>query len=592
MHMTPNMVPDPPDIDGNYRKLFYEKNMSGGSENANNFLVQAKKITISIPVLSRAAGNNAFYNALPDADNIIRRNPLLMAYGPDRKYPSLALEALRMHLGIDQIGIEFDSQGLVQLRLQDIVVPTDKNGNVMVNFRAFHERTDGSGIYSFPTFSATDILDGTVDSAVFSNKIVFIGTSAPGLKDLRATPLTGEMAGVEVHATIIDNILAGDILLKPGWIIAVDALAIAFMGTFLTLLMHKGRAVLSFVAAILMLVLPMGLGYYLFSQHHFVFVPIWPIISVGLTYPILTLIRYWQEEMQKRQVRDMFGTMVSQDVLHYMEKNPGSFSLSGHRAEATMFFADVQGFTTISEMLEPDQLGELLNRYLSPMTQLIQDRSGYVDKYEGDLIMAEWGVPFETEDHAVQACLSALEQQAKLNELRPVLKEQFGHDLYVRMGINTGTVTAGNMGSDKRFSYTVMGDAVNLASRLEPANKDYDTDIIIGEQTFERASDEIEARLLDKIVVKGKGKPVCIYELVAKKGGISADRRKMLDLYEKGVRCHWVRQWDEAIASLDEALKLDPTDKPSIEIRARILHYMEAPPEADWAGEHVRATKD
>jgi len=304
------------------------------------------------------------------------------------------------------------------------------------------------------------------------------------------------------------------------------------------------------------------------------------------------MIKFWQEELQKKRVRDMFGTMVSQDVLHYLENNPESFSLSGQKAEATMFFADVAGFTTISESLEPEKLSELLNQYLSPMTEIIMNHGGYVDKYEGDLIMAEWGVPYAMADHATQACLAAIEQQEKLNELRPILKKEFGHDLYARMGINSGSVTAGNMGSDKRFQYTVMGDAVNQAARFEPTNKDYGTTIIMGETTYLQAKDAIEARLLDLIIVKGKTQPIKIYELLARKGSLSQTKQDVVRFYNQALELHWARRWDDAIESVEKALALDADDGPSSKLKERVAWYKDNPPAESWAGEYVRTTKD
>jgi adenylate cyclase len=277
-------------------------------------------------------------------------------------------------------------------------------------------------------------------------------------------------------------------------------------------------------------------------------------------------------------------------VLSYLEQNPGSFSLTGARAEATMFFSDVAGFTTISESLEPPQLAELLNRYLSPMTDIIMARGGYVDKYEGDAIMAEWGVPFPAEDHAAQACYAALEQQAKLAELREPLEEEFGHRLTVRMGINTGTVTAGNMGSENRFQYTVMGDAVNQAARFESGSKPYGVGVMIGETTKEAIGNLFETRLLDLLVVKGKTKPIKVYELLARAGELDAEKTRVVALYHEALELHWDRQFEDALEKLDEALEI-MEDPASDMLKKRIAFYMENPPEEGWNGAFVNTEK-
>ncbi len=559
--------------------------------NPIQFLVQAD--TMSVPILAlNEAANTAFFNALVDSDSVVRSNPLIWAYGPKRVYPALALEAVRLDKGISSGMVFYDENGITRIRLGSYMIPTDHAGRIVVNYRTINKSAKSGFYSSFPTYSAKDILDGKVGSRELADKIVFMGTSAAALKDLRATPLTQHFSGVEIHATMVDNILADDMLLAPSYLTGVQAIFILLTGLALSFLIARGRSWMSFLVTVAMIWIAYASSVLLIQEYHLVFVPVWIIITIVIVYLVLTMIKFWQEELQKKKVRDMFGTMVSEDVLTYLEKNPGSFSLSGQKAEATMFFSDVRAFTTISESLEPAKLSELLNRYLSPMTQIIMDRGGYVDKYQGDAIMAEWGVPFPTEDHAVQACLAAIEQQAALDRIRPALLEEFGHELHVRMGINSGTVTAGNMGSDRRFQYTVMGDPVNQAARFEPANKDYGTMIAIGETTYEAAKDHIEARMLDKIIVKGKTRPILLYELIARKGEIDEQRRKVTDLYEEALKAHWDRDWDRAERLLKQALSLDQEDGPCVKLLLRISGYREAEPEVGWNGEFIRATKD
>ncbi|MBL7075976.1 MAG: adenylate/guanylate cyclase domain-containing protein [Kiritimatiellae bacterium] len=591
MHASPTMVAEAPDdsdplYDGS--RLFLR---GTAGVNINEYLTQAKDITVPIPILRKSA-ETAFFNASVDADNVVRKNPLIWAFGPQRIYPSLALEAVRLDRGLSQSMIEYDDGGVVQLRLRDVLIPCTKSGRLVVNYRTVHENPRTGLASSFPSYSAADLLDGTVDSSVLSNKIVFVGTSAIGLRDLRATPLARLFPGVEVHATMVDNILAGDALSEPNWMDGAQFMAILVVGLFMTFLISRGCSWLSFLLTLLTLGLSMATAVVLLAHRQMVFVPAWTMLSTLLIYPVLTMIRFWQEEQQKQRVRNMFGTMVSRDVLRYLEANPESFSLRGERTEATVFFSDVAGFTTISEQMEPDRMTDLLNRYLTPMTDIILGHGGYVDKYEGDAVMAEWGVPFRADDHAAQACLAAIEQQERLAQLRPELKKEFGHELHVRMGINTGTVTAGNMGSDMRFSYTVMGDTVNFASRLEPTNKEYGTSILIGEATAKAAADVIEVRFLDKIVVQGKSKPVTVYELLGKRGTISDDTRKVASLYTEALHLHWERRWEDALDTLAEALGIDPDDGPSNTLRIRITGYRDDPPPEDWGGEYVRTTKD
>ncbi len=587
MHPATNLVGDiDAEVDPHYRGFFYKK----GRGDVYDIIPSADGITISIPELNSAAGNNAFINTLPDDDNVIRSTPLVWSLGESRIYPSLALEAVRMAAGVSQVGIEHDENGIALIRLREIVIPTDGAGRLMINFR----RTSKAGGYSrsLPWYSAEKVMSGEVGSDSLGGRIVFVGTSAAGLRDLRATPLAAEFPGVEVHATVVDNILSGEMLIHPRWMRTVDMAVILFAGMLLTILVTKGRSWLSFLNTILLILLAVWGSLLLLRNRSIVFVPTWPIISMLLVYMVLTMARFWQEERQKRQVRSMFGTMVSQEVLKYLEDHPERLSLSGQKTDATMFFSDVAGFTSISENLPPEKLSELLNRYLSPMTSVIMNRRGYVDKYEGDAIMAEWGVPFPLADHAVQACLAALEQQETLDVLRPILERQFGYAIHVRMGINSGRVTAGNMGSERRQQFTVMGDAVNQAARLEPVNKDYGTRIIIGQATYTIAKDSIETRMLDKIVVAGKTQPVYIYELLGRKGAVSSDAAEFAAAYEEALRLHWERRWDDAEKMLEKAARFEQGDGAVLRVRKRIAFYRKNPPPAEWVGEYVRASKD
>lgn len=568
----------PVDENSFYRGRFYEKGFT-----ERRWLPQAGSLLQPLPELAQSAGGIAFINTVPDEDNIIRSTPLVYAYGPGRIYPSLALEALRLYAGARKVGIIYDNRGqdgVQYIKIFDGQIPTDAHGRLAVNYRS----------NSFPYFSVSDVLTGNLPDDALRDKILFVGTSAAGLQDIRSTPLHKALPGVEIHATAVDNMLAGDILREPRWMFFANLGAIVFGGLILTLLVVFAPALLSFLLMVLADAAVIGTSWWLLHAKNLVVLPAETVVVWGLVFVGVIAVKYWQEERGRKQVRGMFGTMVSPNVLQYLEENPGSFSLTGAKAEATMFFSDVAGFTTISESLEPAQLAELLNRYLSPMTDIIMARGGYVDKYEGDAIMAEWGVPFPVEDHAAQACHAALEQQEKLSELRAQLKEEYGHDLTVRMGLNTGVVTAGNMGSANRFQYTVMGDAVNQAARFESANKCYGSLIMIGETTHALVADLFEVRLLDLIIVKGKTKPIRIYELLARTGELDPETARAAALYEEALRLHWKKKFDEAIARLDEALVI-MKDEPSYWLRQRIIGYLETPPEEGWNGEFVNPNK-
>jgi len=552
-------------------------------------LPQAYRPVLNIgPVCSNAL-SEGYFNALPDFTGIVRRVPLLTNY-KGSLFPHITLEMLRTarenETGEECIPtLAVGDLGIVGVQFENYMIPTDVGGQVWVNYRG-PEKT-------FKYFSITDILHDRVDPQEIRNKYVLIGTSTWGLRDLRATPFDAAFAGVEILATVIDNILLEDPLRRD--LISERAYvctAILVAGLILSAaLAYSGPIISGFAGAGFVVFLVLG-NYYGFFLRHQILGVAYPIVALVAVFIMVSLANYFFEGRQKKKIRGMFQTMVSGDVLKYMQDNPGTFSLSGEERQATMFFSDVAGFTTISESLTPEKLVQLLNAYLTPMTDIVMDSQGYVDKYEGDAIMAEWGVPFALENHAQLACWAALDQQVKLAEMRQDLYERFGHRLFVRMGLNSGAVSAGNMGSTRRFSYTVMGDAVNQAARFEPANKDYDTDIMIGASTYELAKDHIEARLLDKIVVKGKTEPIEIYELIAKKGEITQEKREVVKLYGEGLETHWQRDWDGAIAKFKAGLEIDPDDGPCKALLERIEEYKEEPPPDTWQGEYVRKSKD
>ena len=535
-----------------------------------------------IPVLGNGT-HRGFINALPDADGTIRSTPLVWAWGDRRLYPSLALETYRIFRGEPCVSVVMDEDGIEEIRIGKTRVPTDVFGRMTLNYRSIGTNEHGF-VSSFPSIPAHRVLVGDFDPELVRNRIVLVGTSAVGLKDVKNTPLTPLFSGMEIHAVALDNLLAGDMLRVPSSIQGWHAVLIALLGILLAFVGSRGNSRLSFSVFLLALAaLPAG-SLWLFSRHGLAFVPAWEILSMVIVYPVLTTLRFRREERQRKWVRTLFQTMVSDRVLLYLEQHPHGFSLSGCKMEATVLFSDLARFTTLSEHMPPDQVSRLLNHYHSPMTDIILQRDGYLDKYAGDLIMAVWGVPFATTDHARQACLAALEQQRKLAKLAPATRELFGCELSMRIGINTGEVTAGNMGSERRFQYTVVGDSVNLASRLEQAGKLYRIPILLGERTRRDAGDAIEARLLDRILVAGKSIPVHVYELIGEKGSMSPERAEFVRLYEQALQAYWQRQWPAARSAIEQARRLVPDDTPLDLLAQRIARCESSPPPADWNG--------
>jgi adenylate cyclase len=299
---------------------------------------------------------------------------------------------------------------------------------------------------------------------------------------------------------------------------------------------------------------------------------------------------YAIEGRDRRIIRTWFSKMVSPTVLQKLEDNPQAFSLKGSEVDATVFFSDVIDFTSISERLTPERLTSLMNAYLTAVTVAIQTSDGYLNKYIGDMVMAVWGAPNPVQDHALVACRSALGQRRLIMQHGPQWELEYGVSLDVRMGINSGVMKAGGLGSEERLEYTVMGDAVNLASRLEPLNRDYGTSIIIGAVTARSVRDDLVVRALDRVIVKGKQESVEVFELVGEQGDVDAQALGVIARYEEALRLHYERQWDEAMRLLSENLRVC-ADGPSQSLGIRVTEYKVSPPAPGWQGDFVRATK-
>lgn len=570
------------------RAVFLFKGMEGASQDDLWRRTRiATQVQAPLPVLSAAAAGVGSIDADVDSDNVLRRSRLFWGLPGQALVPSLALEALRLLEGRGPVKLEYDRSGVRRVQVGGRSIPTDAFGRILVNFR----RPAVGSAFVFPTLPAHRVLSGRIEPSEVADRVVFVGTSATGLLDIKATPLSDGTPGVETHATIVDNVLTGDVLRHPAGMQTLELLAILLTGLALTWAAHRGRAWISVAIVVVVVGLLLGASLLLVTRSQLVFVPAKPLLAVLVIYPVLTSIRFWQEEVQRRRIRNMFGTMVSKDVMRYLEENPESFSLEGRDAEATIFFSDIAGFTSIAEKMTAGEVTQLLNRYLSAMNDVILARKGYVDKYQGDAIMAVWGAPFAMENHAREACLAAIEQKAQTEGLRKELKDRFGVEVHVRMGINSGRVKAGNMGSSQRMQYTVIGDVVNQASRFEPLNKQYGTDILIGEETYILAGRDIEARLVDRIVVKGKTEPANVYELMCRKGQLSERDRMFVHCYETALRSHWERDWEKSLAYLERALSIKPNDISCLNLRVRVQGYMHQPPAMNWSGAFVYTTK-
>jgi len=538
-----------------------------------------------LPVLAKASPLCGFYNTITDYDGVVRRVPLIITYD-GKQYPSLALATLMKAIGRKNILVKTSSIGIESIRLGKTTIPVDSKGQMMIRYRG--------GMKEFPYYSAKDILSGKVGEKELKGKIVFMGTSAAGLRDLRVTPFVSDYPGVEVHATIVDNILAKNFILNPDWVPGLELLLVIAAGIASMILLTWSRS--------LWMILPIaGLGtaivygsIHIFRQYDAYLTPMYSLIALALNFTLLTLIKFWREEGQKKFLQATFSSYLAPELIDEMFSNREMPELGGEARQVTAYFTDIQSFSTFSEKLTASQLVELLNEYLSVMTDILIEEKGTLDKYEGDAIIAFFGAPMDVPDHALRACRVAVKMQQAGLELRDKWaneiqlpdepgrntknfpEEQWAkgekwpkvvHNMRTRIGVNSGEIVVGNMGSSMRMNYTMMGDAVNLAARLEEGAKQFgiftavshftlDQEVEIDGETH-KILDLVEARLIDNIQVVGKNEPVRIYELVAMKGGLTENEEILFDLFAKAREEYVAQNWDKAIEIYKEANKYE-----------------------------------
>jgi adenylate cyclase len=392
-----------------------------------------------------------------------------------------------------------------------------------------------------------------------------------------------------VHATLVANLLQQDfrVRIQPLSVLAIAA-GVAVVTSLSVMLIAS-----IWQLGLLTLAYVVGVGFFVlvsFRQNLWVD-GILLAVSLGLSFAVTSAFSYATEGRQRRQIKRMFSHYMSDLLIQDLLKNPDKLRLGGEKRVLTVFFSDLAGFTSLSEKLTPEEVVALLNRYLTAMTDIILDSGGLIDKYEGDAIMAFWGAPVPQDDHAARACLAALDNQGRLAELRQEFVAMGLPPVYSRIGINTGEMIIGNMGSSQRFDFTVMGDSVNLAARLEGAGKAYGTSMIISEETYRQAEDRVEVRELDLLQVKGKEVPVRIYELLARKGDLDGATHRLCDLFSSGLTHYRQQEWIEAIRFFERALEVSSDDGPSKIFTARCHEFMKAPPPSGWEGLYRLTTK-
>ena len=502
-----------------------------------NFLPHAKGVLANLKVIQNAAYSSGYMNNIPDEMGIIRSVPLLIEY-EDEIYPSLALEMYRIALNSSKVVVNYSEAGIESIMLGKQNIKSDRFGRMYLNFRGPFK--------SYRYISAVDIYNNVIDKKELEGRFVLIGTSAYGLMDLRATPMDSVIAGVEIHANMIDNLLNDDMLRKPYWSEVADICVIIFL-SFIVVFFFSNLSLLSlfFVYSFSFFSI-MYVNYYILFVEHIILNSIFPLASMFLSLIGILGINYMFEFRQKEMVKQSFSKKVSRQVMDDLLEHPDAISLSSKEVEVTIYFSDIRGFTTISEVLKsPKRITDFLNYYMDKMVQSVERNSGTVDKFIGDAIMAYWNAPLKVTNHADMAVKTALHQIAQRDFLNQKINADFGFDVDYGIGLNTGDVVVGEIGSKGRSDYTIIGDAVNLASRLEGLCKAYKVRLVVSEFTIAKLQESYVIQLLDIVRVKGKHEPVKIYEILSE-GVASEDKVLELEEYNRAHELYVGADFKEA----------------------------------------------
>jgi len=555
-----------------------------------------KAYSANLMQLQQAAKAGGFMNPTADSDGVIRRLPLLVQVD-DRYYESLALATARVALGADTIKPVFlrteetlmseqeqrQYGALDAIRLNSMphptTIPIERNLTALVQYRGTGGPTGGR----FRYVSAVDVLKGRLAQNELMQKIALIGTTVAGLKDLRTAPLRLDYPGVEMHANMIASILDGDFNRQPDFSIGFDLLQVLGIGLVLSLALPALTPVFSIFFASLTMMAVIGFNFWMYQSLHWVL----PVATVLLLICGLFVINiawgYLFEYRKRHAIVSLFGEYVAPELVAEMAEHPESYSMEGESRELTVLFADVRGFTTISEGLDPNALREYINLYLTAMSEDIRGNRGTLDKYIGDAVMAFWGAPITLPDHASRAVATALKMQATAKTLNQDFVARGWPPLKIGIGLNTGQMRVGDMGSKIRRAYTVMGDAVNLSSRLEGITKVYGVGVVVGDTT-KLAAPEFAYKELDRVRVKGKNKPVPIFEPIALDVELEEQVRSTMNRWHEALNFVRVQDWDQAETILAELHSAYPEDGLYVLYLQRIAHYRQFSPGVDWDG--------
>ena len=544
----------------------------------------------NLAILQQAARAGGYFdNPFVDSDGVFRRVPLIQSYN-QHLYASLALATTIASLDNPQLELIVESHGkkagqdyyaLEAVNLSQYRIPVDNNGAVYVPYRGLEG--------SFPYVPAYKVLERSADPSVLKDRVVLLGTSAPGLLDLRSTPVQNVYPGVEVHANIVSGILNQTIKHKPAWITGYEFVILILVAIAVTLMLTylpPALAALSSLAVMLAVIA----GTMLAWNNHLILPLASPLLLIVLLFILHMTYGFFIESRGKRQLAHMFGQYIPPELVDEMSQSGTEFSLEGESREMTVLFSDVRGFTTISEGLDPRQLTQLMNALLTPMTRVIHKNRGTIDKYMGDAIMAFWGAPMNDPQHAHHALYAAFDMMRELKVMQQEFRDKGWPEVNIGIGLNTGVMNVGNMGSEFRVAYTVLGDAVNLGSRLEGLTKAYGVNIIVSETT-RAAVPEFVFRELDLVRVKGKNEPVAIFEPIGHKNDVAKEVISEIARYKQALLAFRNQSWDKAEMEFFSLSRSYPDCMLYQEYLKRTATYRDNPPGDDWDGVFTHTSK-
>lgn len=544
----------------------------------------------NIPTLAKAAPNAGFFNSITDPDGVVRSLPLIAEY-KGQFYPSLSLAIFRVLAGMPEVMPGFTTDKLVSRNQQGmdrvllkqgnkvLPIPVDEAAAVLVPYRG----TGGVNGGSYRYVSASDVLSGKIAPDALKDKIILIGTTAPGLLDLRVTPVGEVYPGVEAHANLISGFLDGNLLVKPDYSLGYEVVVVLLAGLLLAFslpLLTATRAVL-LSASVLGLLLVFNI--LLFTHYGLVLPLANSLVMVVTAFALNMSYGYFVESRSKRELAHLFGTYVPPELVDEMVKDPDSYNMQAANRELTVMFCDMRGFTAMSEKMEPQTLQALLNNVFSRLTEIIRSNRGTIDKYMGDCVMAFWGAPVESPDHAHSGVKAAMEMANAVRAMNHQHREAGLPEIGVGIGLNTGTMCVGDMGSNIRRSYTVIGDAVNLGSRLEGLSKTYGVDIVVSETTRRQANDFLWQEL-DLVRVKGKAQAVSIYWPVAPSDRVDAAVQDEIKTWQQMLKAYRAQNWDQADVMLINLMRMNPKKYLYKVYSDRVAAMRHLPPDPAWDG--------